>query len=917
MYLQNQLKKISFLYQLTVIFTVAIVSLALFSAVMTSEKANQTMQSYILGQGLRITESLAKQSALALVYGSGENAREVVATTLSFPDVVEVEILDNSQKTLLLQNKLKKNSTHKHIPPPVPKNFTHSKLVSETEEIWRFGAPVFADRAESSPFEMEERKSELLGYVFVSLGKSTLKDLVRSLFTGNVIITVSFAVGLLFVMRLLVLRITQPLQTLSHLMQRAESGESGIRAKQEGPKEIIEMSLAFNQMMYVLEEREQELTYSRDVALRLAKVKTQFAATVSHELRTPLNGVVGMLDMLRETPLKKRQQECLDVAWRSAYSLVELINDILDFSKMEAGKLNLEEIEFELSKTIEDVLELLGQQAQQKHLELGYCISPEIASSIKSDPMRLRQLLLNLIGNALKFTLVGEVALRVNIIKQDSKAFLRFEVSDTGIGMNQHAAAHIFESFAQADNSTTRKFGGTGLGLAISKQIVDLMGGEIGVISEVDKGAVFWFTMPYIACQSSVAPLQLPDTRIMLVEDSLILRDFLRGSLEAAAIKRYTFCQTIENLTNKLLEAKAEPYDFVIVDQDTATEEHAIQVIRDIRQYESLCRIKIILLDRKASLMGSLPVGVDACLAKPMRSSVFIRTLKEFIEDENKKNYNARSKNTQLLEGQSDTKGDHDESFMPNGCLVLIADDNRTNRMVAARMFASSGCQCEFAVNGKEALEAAKKKKYDLILMDCSMPEMDGYEATQYIRILEKETNYHTLIIALTANTQPGDKEKCLEAGMDDYMSKPLTLESVKEKLVKWIGKQSTLTEHINEEIKNKERDFIEHVFFNTMWQSVGDVLDHSAYGFFEDMQESIQRLEELIQKEDEKALQEIIRLNKKGHEDSAISLLERATECLPDKNKINEYSNLNDLKILMPPLRHAFEEISLVLRKN
>jgi diguanylate cyclase (GGDEF)-like protein len=440
-----------------------------------------------------------------------------------------------------------------------------------------------------------------------------------------------------------------PLNALSRLMRRAEAGESGMRATPAGPRDLIEMGQAFNQMMNVLEQREEELKGSRDAAVNMAQMKAQFAATVSHEVRTPLNGVVGMLDMLKETRLTPRQQEFVDVAWNSSRTLIALINNILDFSKMEAGKLTLEEAEFSLAALLAEVVELLGRPAQQKGVGVSWIVAADVPDRVIGDSLRLRQILINLTGNAVKFTERGEVTICVSLAAAEP-LMLAFEVRDTGIGMSDDVQRRLFEAYVQPDPSTTRRYGGTGLGLAICKQLVELLGGEIGVRSVAGSGTTFSFSIP-----SRAAP-QLQ----------------IQAQVEAQV------------------------------------------------------------------LAATVPHGAPRALP-------------------------------------------------PRQFRVLIAEDNRTNQMVAAGMLAMNGCVCEFAADGVEAVRAAQRERFDLILMDCSMPEMDGYEATAHIRLAEQALGRRTPLVAMTANTQSGDAEKCLAAGMDDYLAKPITLVELRHKLEKWL----------------------------------------------------------------------------------------------------------------------------------
>ncbi|MES2919140.1 MAG: ATP-binding protein [Pseudomonadota bacterium] len=640
------LRRARFHRQLALIVSVAILLLALFSALLNSWTASLRTQEYLVRQGLQITEVLARRSLLALLYHSPENAENDVDATLAFPDVRYVEIVDTEHRTLVARGK----PALADYRPPSWRHAAvsgHAKLAWESEEEWGFVAPAYAGQGEASPFELQERKPQLLGYVVVVVGKASMHELASSLQRANMVLTLSFAILLLGVLGILVQRLIRPLNSLSVLMRRAEGGESGLRAPLSGPRDITDMAMAFNKMMAVLEERETELQHSRDRALRTAQLKAQFAATVSHEVRTPLNGVVGMLDLLRGSPIEKTQREYVDVAWNSAHALMELINGILDFSKLEAGKLELEEINFDLRELVEGVQELLARQAQQKGLELGYRLESGVPSQVRGDSLRVRQVLINLLSNAVKFTERGGVSVRLAFdAALEGHGVLRIEVSDTGIGMDDATVQHVFDSFAQADPSTTRKYGGTGLGLTISKHLVDLMRGEIGVSSRPGQGSTFWFTVPVGVVEGLAETVAAPDKR-----DDLAL-----------------------------------------------------------------------------------------------------------------------------------TRGER-------GRRVLVAEDNRTNQLVAGAMLAKIGCHCEFADNGLAAVEAVRRDNFDLILMDCNMPAMDGYAATRHIRWLEQEQGRSpTPIIAMTANAQSGDEEACRAAGMDDYLAKPVTLLKLHSKVGDWLN---------------------------------------------------------------------------------------------------------------------------------
>ncbi|MES2152959.1 MAG: EAL domain-containing protein [Pseudomonadota bacterium] len=766
------LRRTGFRRQLTVIVSAAILGLALFSSLINSWEASTRMREYFVEQGQRIAENLARQSTLALLYHSAENAREVVDTTLTFPDVQSVQITDTRQ-TVLLSKAQSGSQAAARYPLKVP--MAHAALVGESGDAWHFAAPVFGGQAEASPFDLQEHQPQLLGHVHVAIGKGTLDRLTLSLLIGNMVITLSFAVILLAVVRLLTRHMINPLNALSQLMRRAESGESGMRAAPAGPRDLIEMALAFNKMMNVLEQREGELKDSRDAAVSMALMKAQFAATVSHEVRTPLNGVVGMLDMLKEMSLNKRQAECVDVAWNSSRTLIELINNILDFSKMEAGKLTLEEVDFDLRTLLEEVIELVAKQAQQRDVELGYLLGPGVPDRVNGDSLRLRQVLINLLSNAVKFTEHGEVA--VTIARAEGEPFgLRFEVRDSGIGMSPEQQQHLFQSFAQADPSTTRKYGGTGLGLAICKQLVGLMGGAIGVSSALGEGTSFTFSIQCKTAQHAAPePLhaQLAGLRIIAVDESHIVRSFVSQALTRHGVD----CHATRWGGEALLQLKVgsdhgKPYQMVIMDIGAVDDDgHDLA-----RRIETLAPgTHVLILDRFGTPAGGTLVDGYASLGKPLREDRLLQAIKGLMAGGHVPLQHAAS-----VQVEAERK-----EFR-----ILVAEDNRTNQMVAAGMLNMNGCACEFASNGREALEAARSREFDLILMDCSMPEMDGYEATAHIRAHEEISGRRTPLVAMTANTQRGDAEKCLAAGMDDYLAKPITLVELRQKLEKWLPRR-------------------------------------------------------------------------------------------------------------------------------
>ncbi|MCL2636439.1 MAG: ATP-binding protein, partial [Betaproteobacteria bacterium] len=494
--LLGRFRKTTFRRQLAILFTIGVLCVSLLAALATSWQGSRQLHANKLQDGLRISQNLAMQSRLALAFGSTENVAEAFATAAASPDITHIEIRYADGRILLDYGTPTVAST---LAWELDANARTAYVDEETAAGWRFVVPVWSLSGPDSPFDTTERKDVLLGFVLVEQSKATLAALIREAVLVNLAVRIVLAALFASGLRRLARRLIRPLADLSVTMARAGQGESGLRADLTGPRDLADMARAFNSMMEALEQREQELGTARDSALRFARLKANFAATVSHEIRTPLNGVIGTLDMLKSGRSTPEQTELLGLAWDSAQYLLELINNILDFSRLEAGRMEVDTSDFALQPLIDSILGMFTATAAAKHLSLETAIAPEVPPVLSGDPARLRQVLINLVGNAVKFTERGSIKLSVTG-SHDGRQ-LRFEVSDTGIGIAADLCASIFDSFTQADPTTTRRSGGSGLGLAISKQIVGLLGGEIGVDSKPGAGSRFWFTLPCRAGQ--------------------------------------------------------------------------------------------------------------------------------------------------------------------------------------------------------------------------------------------------------------------------------------------------------------------------------------------------------------------------------------------------------------------------------
>lgn len=787
----NWLNRIGFNQLLITAVSVGILLLTLITTLVSSSITGQKLRERIEKEGFQLIESFTTSARLGLLYQSQVDGKTAVENIMAFPDIQGAAIYIDGDELLYSKGGLPDMSSS-GWPDSV-------SLQLQDKEVWVYTAPVFSnpDADQDNPF-VEPVAPELLGYVRLVQSKASLRTMLRNIYLFNLIASLGVAVCLLALLLFITNRVTKPVLNLAGIMRRAQAGEKELHANYEGTREIVEMESAFNTMMSVLNDREVELKNARDIALEAARVKGEFAANVSHELRTPMNGVLGMLELMSDMGLPPKQEEYLDIATSSAEALLGLIDDILDFSRSDAGKLSLDAANFNLRDLLEEITTLLSIQAHRKNLQLSFLLGTGVPSDLEGDAGRLRQVLVNLIGNGIKFTDWGEVKVSVDVLAaadpgsdagfsrvhdtdvtdkhhSTGEVRLRFCVSDTGIGISDEKRATIFDAFSQADSSTTKKYGGTGLGLAISRQLVGLMQGEIGVESSVGKGAAFWFTVTLQQSQE-VRPVQKVhfSSRVLLVDDNPNNLQFARQQLESIGINT-DIANSGGAALDSLRMADANKYNLLLVDENISGV-RADDLAHLISTDKLLSTVQIVLLVNRHSPLTEQyhASNIVGFLHKPIKREDVQRLFSFLSAPEHKTDGNVVKKLRSIST----------PSFV--GARVLVVEDNRANQKVALGMLERLGCEVQLASSGREALDLLIRNTFDVVLMDCHMPEMDGYETTAQIRVFSSSQS-RIPIIAMTANVQQGEHEKCIAVGMDDFLSKPLKLKNLRAALGRWI----------------------------------------------------------------------------------------------------------------------------------
>ncbi|PTS82907.1 hybrid sensor histidine kinase/response regulator [Pseudomonas sp. HMWF032] len=751
------------------------------------------LQGQLLQRGQMISEQLAPLAAPALLAGDAPLLQRIATQALEQPDVRAVSFLSAERGPVA------------HAGPrmltPLPMTAELQPVQSSSQDATRFLMPVYQQHLSLTGSTFNEPGTQLLGWVELELSHhSTLLSGYRSLLASLLLIATGLMVTALLAVRMS-RTINDPLRQIKQSVAQLKDGHLETRLPPLGSHELDELASGINRMAESLQNAQEELQHSvdqatedvrqnletieiqnieldlaRKEALEASRIKSEFLANMSHEIRTPLNGILGFTNLLQKSELTPRQQDYLGTIEKSADSLLAIINEILDFSKIEAGKLVLENIPFNLRDLLQDTLTILAPAAHAKQLELLSLVYRDTPLSLIGDPLRLKQVLTNLVSNAIKFTRAGTIVIRAMLEDESAdRAQLRISVQDTGIGLSDDDLRELFQAFSQADNSLSRQAGGTGLGLVISKRLIEQMGGEIGVDSTPEEGSEFWITLSLPKARDDAEDLPRPPLlgrHAAALEHHDLARQALQHQLEDCGLQVSGF-DNLDSLLNAVAEARhsAQPIELAVLGVSTQTlpPERLDQRIWELERLA--CKTLLLCPTTEQSLYHSLlPDAYSQLQAKPACTRKLQRGLAELVSPRQNRTENMQSA----------------PSRPP---LILCVDDNPANLLLVQTLLDDMGAQVSIANSGYEAVEKAAEQTFDLIFMDVQMPGMDGRQATEAIRQLENERGKGPVpIVALTAHALANEKRALLQSGLDDYLTKPISERQLAQVVLKWTG---------------------------------------------------------------------------------------------------------------------------------
>ncbi|HEY9775362.1 MAG TPA: response regulator [Planktothrix sp.] len=663
---------------------------------------------------------------------------------------------------------------------------------------------------------------------------------------------------------------------------------------------------------------EEAVRRARDQAIDASKFKSEFLANMSHEIRTPMNGILGMTEMLLRSNLEERQRGFATTIHEAGNSLLAVINDILDFSKIEAGKLTVEIAEFEPVRIVESVAELLAHHARKKKLSLLTYIDPAIPPLMRGDPGRLRQILMNFAGNAIKFSESGEVVIRATVESEENDTVnVLLSVSDSGIGMTDEEMAKLFQPFVQVDGSITRKYGGTGLGLSICKRLVDLLGGTIGVQSIKGEGSTFWLCVPLQKApnvhNATRLPRDIAKMRVLVVDDEETSREILHEYVSSWGMRGGKAKDAKEALAILKESARSDPHSVALIDL-FMTGTNGLELGKAIREDDDLRKMKLILVtayDNPGAGEDAITQGFNAYLTKPVKQSQLLDCITTVVS-ETTEDFAART-TSEIPPIPASARLTLPDTAPVRTELLLVVEDHSINQEVALLLLKDLGFEAHVASNGRHALDLMQRCSYSLIFMDCQMPELDGFATTAIVRKSEAHTGKHTPIIAMTAHAIEGSKEQCLSAGMDDYISKPIDPRQLEEMLVKWLPApveappSNGSTIEVSEQHPSIDLDALSRKYG-------GKNVDRLIQAFLRDAPRQIEDLQVLIK---EQNMPEVMST---AHGLKGISGTVQAraiNQTCKDIEEAGRAKNWEDLARLAPKLRKQFDELSVEVKKH